>query len=278
MKIMPLTIKYNLKVPAFGSEQTAGTSGIIFPLKGITSKTAQKLYSLDYTPISKPREGYFLTYVLNTKNSNPVDIYVKRLYSNFRCPKEPRFNEEKYLFYREIPDGNLKLVGTRWMTFDMNNKIITPGRMDSYDKTLMGVGLREQQVTAERMIDLDFKNIEISSLWDSYGFHKKCGFQAMDDFIDDISPTDKAFIEEWSDLLKTSKDNIVNMIVVNEKAPWQLNMNKTLENFTIYLKNAGKNLDLRICIDMELTDLARLDWNNIARAKSVFHGKLKELR
>lgn len=286
MKILPIKTQYKHNKPAFGSGQNGNgmqSQGIVFPLQGITSKTAQKLYSLDYTPVSKPRDGYFLTYVLADKTSEPVDIYVKRLYSYFRNSKDTSLNNEKYILYREKPDGSLKLVGARWMTFDIQGKTIAPGHMDSYDKELKGTGLRLQQIGVERMMDMDFENVKITSIPEAYDFHKKAGFQSSD-VRRVLEEEDKnGYISLWASELGIRKNKIKEMLVYDKVSgvseDYRLfNENKTFENFILYLKRKGRAAGAEIGLKMELGLNALADWKNIAISNSIFHGKLRELR
>ena len=284
MEILPITTKYSYNTSpqpkiVFGSgdcdtflKNTEGS----FPLKAITSKTAQKLFNMDYTPISEPREGYFLTFVLGNNSDNPVDIYVKQIYSSFMNPQKPSLMEEKYCFYRENPNGELTPVGTRWITFDVKNKKITPGFMESKDKTLSGIGLREQQLTYEIMKKEGYSNIDLLSVQDAYNFHSKCGFISTDYLIYRSEHGLAEFVNYWAGHLRINENSVREMMVFKTENDFPfLNINKTLENFVLYLNKAGIKIAKDIGIDMKLSEAAKLDWDKIVLKQPILLNKLK---
>ena len=94
---------------------------------------------MDYTPQSEPIKGYYLAYALDKETLKPVDIYIKKTYSN---PESE--DVVKYLFYRKKTDGSLKLVGSRQFTFNDTIQKITPGYMESLDESIAGIGFLER--------------------------------------------------------------------------------------------------------------------------------------
>ena len=285
MKVYIITHSYinnNCKYcpkPAFTSSQ--GDTFVkkqqdIFPLKAIISQTAQKMYNMDYIPKSTPIDGYYLTYVLNKKTEKPVDIYVKQISSQF-LSNNPSLKEEKYCFYRENPKGKLSEVGTLYVDLDTKNKKIAPGFMEAMAaKDLIGVGLREQQLKVERMLDKDYSNINIISVQDSYDFHSKCGFQSDDFLIFRDEAEIKKFVDYWCKRLKTDENTVRKMLVFNkENDILYFNINKTRENFAICLNKAGLKQEFHddTNILMHLSDAAREEWILLAKSQPILLNK-----
>ena len=281
MKVYNITNSYinnnykNYCKPAFTSSQNdtfVKSSQDRFGLKAITSKTAQKMYNMDYTPKSMPIEGYFLTYVLNKKTENPVDIYVKQISSQF-LSNNPSLKEEKYCFYRENPKGGLSEVGTLCINLDTKNKKIAPGYMDAImAKGLSGVGLREQHMKVETMLENGYSNIDIISVQDAYDFHSKCGFQSDDYLIIRSEDEIKKYVDYWCKRLKTDENTVRKMLVFNieNEIPY-FNINKTRENLAICLNKAGLKQEFRddTNILMHLSDAARDEWILLAQSQPI---------
>lgn len=275
MKILPIKTEYSYNKPSHFSKPVFGSSGgdvfvkskeNSFPFKAITSKTAELLYGIDYTPVSEPIEGYYMAYALDKKTLKPVDIYIKKTFS------DPTSEDVvKYYFYRKKPDGGLKLVGTRNFTFNDELQKIMPGCMESLDDTIIGVGHLEQQIAFEEMLKRGYKNIQIEAVQDAYDFHKKCGFKSIDYYVyrTDRMLDDSAYY--WAKRLNEKDVRKIRELFVfkpDSEVP-MLNHNKTMENIVLYMKKTGKQIADDIKVYMELSELAKGDWEIIARKNRI---------
>jgi len=212
---------------------------------GIKSKTFKMFLNTDYTPKIEPRKGYQRSFVFDRETLEPVDIYIK-------CVKDD-LHEKEYHLFRTNPDGSLKLIGQRSMTFDAFNKKIAPGAMESFDKTLLGAGIIEHLLGVLEMEKKGYKGIKLLSLPEAYDFHKKLGFRSTDSFVTRMSDWYIVFANHWKNNLKTDENTVREMFVTGNGRFPQLNYNKTLENFVIFAKGHGITVPDSVRIEMELT-------------------------
>ena len=273
MKILPIKTEYTYNKPSYYSKPVFGsgqgdtfvkTTDNISPLKTITSKTAEMLYSLDYTPISEPREGYYLAHVLDRKTLKPVDIYIQKQYSNSVSAE--------YFFYRKIYDDLLKLVGIRHLKFNDDIQKVTPSDryMVSYDKNLMGIGLLEHQIAVEEMLKRGYKNVQIDAIQGAYDFHTKAGFKSTDYYVYRPPHRLTASVYEWCDRLKAGERTVRDMLVFqHDSEVSMLNLNKTLENLVLYVNKNGIRIADDIKIRMELPELALKEWKELIKLKPI---------
>lgn len=268
MKILPFKTEYNVcnypmhnTKPIFGSSKCdtfVKNSENIFPLKEITSKTAQLLYGTNYKPVSEPIEGYYLSHALDKKTLKPVDIYIKE------------YAEGEYNLFRKNPDGSLKNVGSRIINFQNNCKNIFPGFMESLDKSIIGLGHLEHQLAIEKMLQLGYDNLMIEAIQSAYDFHTKAGFKSVDNFVYRPAHMLAKMARIWAVRLKTNEETIEKMFVFKPDGEVSLlNHNKTMENFIIFMEKNGIKISDEIRIDMELTRPALKEWMKLIKLKPI---------
>ena len=141
----------------------------------IKSETLAKLYTPEFAPKRRVNEdGYLVTTVIDRKTNKPVEIYVKKVFAD-------DYSEE-YDFY-EKKNGKYKMVAERTFVIGDSDNSIMPGYMETNEKArekYAGLGIRCHQIAIERMMQLGFNNVEITSFPDAYPFHYKCGFRVCD--------------------------------------------------------------------------------------------------
>ena len=282
MKVIPITTQYTYNKhfvplkPVFGSNSSdtfVKSSEPIFPLKEITLKTAEKLYNIDYEPVSAPREGYYLTYVLDKETGKPVDIYIRQVYSNFRDPKKPWLFKEKYCFYRLDDEGNLKFVGERRISRNPQDMKIASGYMETIDKSLVGLGLRGHQIAVERMLQEGYDVVDIEAIQDAYDFHCGAGFKSIDQYIYRDGPAKYKYISAWADKLSIPINVAEEMVVYNPNDISMINLNKTTENFILYLKKTGGKIWEDLSVVMRLQGAALEEWIKLSQMKPILIGR-----
>lgn len=161
LKILPLSrcsFKNNIN----------GFSGVANPFEKITSHTAHSLYNTDF-PYSEKNIGqdYFPTFVQTEATGKPVEVYVKPLYI--------LDGYEEFEIYKQN-NNKMILLGMRSYDIDRDANIIVPGFMRTYKKGLKGIGFRLNQITFERMLMKNCKNIKLLSTVEAYDFHNCMGY------------------------------------------------------------------------------------------------------
>lgn len=212
------------------------------PKSALESKTMKKLFSPEFkTSQGINKDGYYVTTIIDKKTGKPVEAYIK-------CTKKAS-NYDKNQFeawdiFVKNDIGEYEHVGTREFSINKQLKKILPQWMDSEDgfDRFSGIGLREHQLTVERMIQEDLDTIEICAEAQAFPFHYKCGFRVIPS-ENEISQErlDKA-IDHWVKTTGISKAELEKAIVSRKEGDKIYIHSQTMENWRklLYLKNNGK--------------------------------------
>ena len=223
----------------------------VFPLKEITHKSAEKLFNTDYVPQIPSKKGYYRTFVIDKNTGKYVDLYVKE-----NSIINPDYRTQEYDFYR-LEKGKLKHV-------------ISSGDMETYDKSLKGIGQRGQQLTVEYMRKYGYKECEALSLFGAYDFNYGNGFRVIDEFANTKETVKSGFIELWKQLLKIDEKSINKMLVYKSANDFsEINLTASMANFAQYANKKGLTMLDELIIPMKLTTSALKEWFSLSKLKPI---------
>lgn len=246
----------------------------VFPLKEITHKSTEKLFNTDYVPQIPEKKGYYRTFVIDSRTGKYVDLYVRprEFYSKQLDVNTNEMNlilTKDYDFFR-IQNGKFKLVGYRTFDIDLTHNIILRGDMETFDKSLKGIGTRGIQLSIEEMKKEGYKDFEALSLFGSYDFNKGNGFKIIDEFADSKETLKSGFIELWQKVLKTDKETIKKMLVYKSSADRsKINLTATLGNFATFVNKNRLKMSDELIIPMRMTKAALKEWLNLDKLKPI---------
>ena len=213
-----------------------------FPESALESKTMKKLFSPEFkTTQGINKDGYYVTTIIDKKTGKPVEAYIK-------CTKKAS-NYDKNQFeawdiFVKNDIGEYEHVGTREFSINKQLKKILPQWMDSEDgfDRFSGIGLREHQLTVERMIQEDLDTIEICAEAQAFPFHYKCGFRVIPSENEISQDKIDKTIDHWVKISGISKAELEKAIVSRKEGDKIYINTQTMENWRklLYLKNNGK--------------------------------------
>lgn len=160
-------------------------------LDELEPKMLQKLFSDKYKPTRRfNEEGYHVTTVIDRQTQEPVEVFIKlksvapdppiHSGSGFltRFLKTDSRIEEIYRMYVKNPKGKPELIGDRSFKLDTEKGVIAPGNMQAYgNDRYEGIGTRLHQLAVERMMQNDYKAVELCSVSKAFPFHYKSLFR-----------------------------------------------------------------------------------------------------
>lgn len=145
------------------------------------SKTMKKLFSAEFKTAHRLNEdGYYVTTIIDKKTGKPVEAYVKCLINQPSTDVNSMGYEWWGIFIKNNK-GKYEPVGNRAFLPNKDFKKIFPQEMSATggNDRFAGIGIREHQLTVERMMQLGFDSIEICSEAQAFPFHYKCGFRVI---------------------------------------------------------------------------------------------------
>ena len=240
------------------------------PESALESKTMKKLFSPEFkTPHRINEDGYYVTTIIDKKTGKPVEAYIKCLVND---PASEKFlGYENWGIFIKNSEGKYEIVGNRAFSPDFRLNKICPQDMSAEggNDRFSGIGLREHQITVERMMQLGLDSIEICAEAQAFPFHYKSGFRVV--------PLEKAISQEkidkvtdyWAQTTGISKEALKNATVTRKEGDKIYFNSQTLENWRklLYLKNNGKYC----CGDtpMELKGDQLEHWKQLAKSQPI---------
>ena len=208
MKISPLSItKSNIlnKIYNLCHKVRFTNSGDSFelrtekPFETLTLSTFEKLRRIKYTP--EKLDGYLSTFVIDKKTLKPVTVFVKQ------TSNDNNGHEQYYFYVKNKRTKEFERLGHRDFFVYGSNEEIYPCYMMSFKKEkYLGIGIREHQITVERMQQVGAPNIRINSTADAKPFHEKCGFEPS---IPGRMHLSEKALKEWDIFINSGQKIIV---------------------------------------------------------------------
>ncbi len=161
-------------------------------LDELKPKSLKKLFSSKFVPKRRTDElGRPVTTIIDRQTQEPVEVYVKHLTN----PAKPN-SLETYEIYIKNPKGEDELIGFREIRFDIENKTLIPGNMESFaNDRYEGIGTRLHQLGIERTMQKGYGAVVINSTDSAFPFHYKSLFRMQPtperNFGSDILPAIK---------------------------------------------------------------------------------------
>lgn len=212
------------------------------PESALESKTMKKLFSPEFKTARRLNEdGYYVTTIIDKKTGKPVEAFIKRLTID---PDPTTSADEDWGIFIKNDTGKYELVGKRIFSKNKQLKKILPQWMDAEggNDRFAGIGLREHQITVERMMQLGFDSIEICAEAQAFPFHYKSGFRVMP-LENEISQEKINYaIDFWTKTTGISKDELKKAVVSRTDGDKTYIHSQTIENWRkmLFLKNNGK--------------------------------------
>lgn len=234
------------------------------PKSALESKTMKKLYSPGFKPARRFNEdGLHVTTLIDKKTGKPVEAYVK--------PIAISDAHEAWGIYVKNAAGEYELVGQRSFQIDRDAGKILPGWMDSAGGAdrYAGIGLRAHQVGVERMMQKNFKTVEICAEAQAYPFHYKSGFRVIPTEIEISQEKLNSVLNNWVERsgidAETLKKHIVSKVVDGKT----ILHSQTMENWgnLLYLKNNGKYVSRDTPMDLHGEWLEK--WKQMALSQPI---------
>lgn len=207
------------------------------PKSALESKTMKKLFSQEFKPARRFNEdGLHVTTLIDKKTGKAVEAYVK--------PISISDAHESWGIYVKNVAGEYELVGQRRFRIDRDAGKILPDWMDSVggNERYAGIGLRAHQIGVERMMQENFKTVEICAEAQAYPFHYKSGFRVIPMEMEVPQERLNNVLNNWAELsgidVETLKKHMVSKVVDGKT----ILHSQTMENWgnLLYLKNNGK--------------------------------------
>lgn len=191
-------------------------------------RSLNKLFSKKYNPIRRIDEkGRPVTTIIDKNTQEPVEAYIV---------SSENINSELFEMYIKNNNGADELIGFRSFKPNDREKIISPGYMKSLaNDRYEGIGIRLHQLAIERMIQYDYKAVEICSLDIAFPFHYKSLFRAKPEHYRDFDVSVAKNIKEQfkriiSGKVKISDEEIDKCFIKADENSY-FDFSKTIENF-----------------------------------------------
>ncbi len=216
----------------------------------LSPRSLNKLFSEKYNPTRRVDElGRPVTTIIDKKTQKPVESYIMH---------DKGDNCEIFKMFLKNNNGKDELIGQRNFHLNPEERIISPGGMEAYaNDRYEGIGTRLHQLAIERMIQNDYKAVEIFSLDMAFPFHYKSLFRAKpmpeknfdSSVMESIIAKSKQIISGKAEISDTEIKNCF----VKAEGSDKFDISKTLENFQklFFQKRLSTGEDTRMILDGE---------------------------
>ena len=242
------------------------------PFKVINSVVAENLYYAEYEQSGNfYEEDEFPAYVLDKKTGKAVEVVFKPVY------KEDG-EEEFYLLdpHNLTGGGEFSKAGRIYLSDNIKDKTMVTDAMASYARERYeGVGIIEHQLAIERMLGKGCSHYQLNALPAAYDFHKKCGFEIINNEDYYHLYTFDMVTSIYANKLNMDKDKVRELMVYKKVRDdcYVVNTNKSFENFIKYANENNLHVSTYFCVDMKLSRAALKDWKKLIKKHPILKGK-----
>lgn len=197
-------------------------------IEDLSPKSLNKLFSAKYNPKRRiDKLGRPVTTIIDKKTQEPVEAYITHYKGD---------NGETFEMFLKNNTGKDERIGYRTFQLKPEERIISPGSMEAYaNDRYEGIGTRLHQLAIERMIQNDYKAVEIYSLDKAFPFHYKSLFRVKpmpeknfnSSLIESIKTKCKQTIRGKAEISDTEIDKCF----VKAEGSDKFDISKALENF-----------------------------------------------